>query len=188
MSKRPLLLAIVGLLGLGAAVAVSTALTVAGDGTDPRCPDEAYGCATFRPGEAVRVGLLVTRAGADDATAVAARRGARLAIEAHGPRLAGRPLDLLVQTPECSARGAARGARELASDPPFEPPVLAVVGMTCRAALQPAVQILSDSGVAYVTATPGDVAFTDPPRSFLARPPVGEPDRRFRRLYRARYG
>ena len=188
MSRRTIFLGLAGLLLLAAAVTVSTVLTVTGDPKDPRCPDRAYGCAEFLPDEAVRVGLLTTPPGSDPVTTREAKRGTRLAIEAHGGRLAGRPIELLAEEDECSAPGAARGARELASDPPFEPPVVAVVGMTCPAGLQPAAQILSDSGVALVTTTPGRVSFTDPPRSFLARPPVGEPDPGFRRLYRDRYG
>lgn len=188
MSNRPLLPAIVGVLVLAAAVAVATALTVSGDGTDPHCTDQAYGCAEFLPGEPVRLGLLATLSGPGRERGREARRGTALAIEAHGGRLAGRPIELLAEDDACSTVGAAEGARELASDPPFEPPVVAVVGMPCPAGLQAAAQILSDSGVALLTATPGRVVFTDPPRSFLARPPVGRPDRRFRRLYEARYG
>jgi hypothetical protein len=46
---------------------------------------------------------------------------------------------------------AAAGARELATDSPDEPPVVAVVAETCARALTTAVQILSDSGVTLVS-------------------------------------
>jgi hypothetical protein len=120
-------------------VVVSTvATTVAGEGR-AGCPDAAYGCATFLPGEPVVIGILTPREDVE--------RAVRLAVELRGGRLAGRPVRVLAWNDRCTAEGGSRGARELATDAPDEPPVLGALAATCSEAAGPSAQILSDSGI-----------------------------------------
>jgi hypothetical protein len=143
LSRRSLIL-----LGLALVVGVvaSTVATVVSSGARPGCPDAEYRCATFKPGEPVVLGVLAS----DGDTA----RAVRMAVELHGGRLGGRPVRILAWRDRCRVSSAAQGARELATDAPDEPPVLAVVAETCPRALTPAAQILSDSGVTLVSAIP----------------------------------
>jgi hypothetical protein len=180
-------LIVAGMLAIAAAVTASTVAQLSVSEEEPGCPDEAYGCARFLAGEPVQVGLLATMSGPLRHQGLEARRGAQVALD-HGGELTGRPLRLLVQDDHCTSDGAAIGARELASDPPEEPPVVAVVASVCARGLQPAAQILSDSGIALVTASPAPVSFADPPRSFLVRAELDSRDETFQRLYRRRYG
>ncbi|HKX24826.1 MAG TPA: hypothetical protein VJP08_00780, partial [Actinomycetota bacterium] len=143
LSRRSLIL-----LGLALALGVvaSTVATVDSSSARPGCPDAEYECATFEPGEPVVLGVLASNG--DTASAV------RMAVELHGGRLAGRPVRILAWKDGCRVSSAAQGSRELATDAPDEPPVLAVVAETCPRALTPAAQILSDSGVTLISATP----------------------------------
>ena len=143
LSRRSLIL-----LGLALVLGVvaSTVATVVSSSARPGCPDADYGCATFEPGEPVVLGVLSSDG--DAAGAV------RMAAELHGGRLAGRPVRILAWKDGCRVSSAAQGARELATDAPDEPPVLAVVAETCPRALTPAAQILSDSGITLVSAIP----------------------------------
>jgi hypothetical protein len=153
LSRRSLIL--LG-LALTLGVVASTVATVVSSGARPGCRDADYRCATFEPGEPVVLGVLAS--GGDAVSAV------RMAVELHGGRLAGRPVRILAWKDGCHVSSAAQGARELATDAPDEPPVLAVVAATCPRALAPAAQILSDSGVTLVSATP-----------VILPPPTGHP-------------
>jgi hypothetical protein len=143
LSRRSLFL-----LGLALVLGVvaSTVATVVSSSARPGCPDAEYGCATFEPGEPVVLGVLFSRG---DVV-----RSVRQAIGGHGGRLAGRPVRILAWNDGCRVSSATQGARELATDAPDEPPVVAVVAETCPRALTPAAQILSDSGVTMVSSTP----------------------------------
>ena len=129
-------------------VVVSTVATIGG--AEPGCPEARYGCATYREGESVVVGILVTPG--MDSDHVEAQVDA--AIEARGRHLGGRPLRAFVWRAPCSAEGGAEGARELATDPLDAPPVFAIVALACDRAIRPAAQILADSGLTLVTTTP----------------------------------
>jgi ABC-type branched-subunit amino acid transport system substrate-binding protein len=143
LSRRSLIL--IG-LALVLGVVASTVATLVSSGARPGCPDAEYGCARFEPGEPVVLGVLASEG--DAAGAV------RMAVELHGGRLAGRPVRILAWNDGCRVPSAAQGARELATDAPDEPPVVAVVAETCPRALVAAAQILSDSGITLVSATP----------------------------------
>jgi hypothetical protein len=179
LSRRALVaLGIVLVLG----VVASTVATALSADPDPGCIDAAYDCATFRAGEPVVLGVLSNRDDVD--------RAVRLVAELWGHDLGGRPLRVLAWDDRCTPEGGSRGARELATDSPDEPPVLAVVGATCRAAITPAAQILSDSGVTLVSisGTPVPRA-AGRPRYYLGlgpRPAV--PLQSFEAVYAQRYG
>jgi hypothetical protein len=136
-----------GVIALGATVAFGiVAATVASfieERTEAPCPDRRYGCATFHAGEPILIGALFP--------STAASGGVEEAVELRGGTLLGRPVEVLAWAAPCTAEGGAEAARELATDPPDGPPVIAVVGATCRAATTPAAQILSDSGITLIS-------------------------------------
>jgi hypothetical protein len=179
LSRRALVaLGIILILG----VVASTVATAQSGDPKPGCIDVTYDCATFRAGEPVVLGVLSPRDDVD--------RAVRLVAELWGRDLGGRPLRVLAWNDRCTSEGGARGARELATDSPEEPPVLAVVAETCRAAITPAAQILSDSGITLVSmsGTPLPRA-VGRPRYYLAlgpRPAV--PLQSFEAVYAQRYG
>jgi hypothetical protein len=135
-------------------VAASTVATVADVRGEPGCPDQRYGCATFEPGEPVQIGILFPGHLAGEVQA---------ALHPLGD-VNGRSLRVLSFDGRCSAKAAAEAAREFATDPPDGPPVVAVLGETCPAAEIPVAQILSDSGITFISVLeaaypPGSVGY-----------------------------
>jgi hypothetical protein len=142
-SRNLRLLAVIVVAGVVAAT-IATASP-----SDPTCPDERFGCATFQEGEAMVLGVLVTDDTAGDELAAAVRG----AVAERGGELAGRRLRPFVWRTTCEAEGAAEGARQLATDPLDAPPTFAVIAATCPAATLPTAQILADSGRVLVSST-----------------------------------
>ena len=170
-----------------AAVLVVVGVAVGGiatmGGPPAGCPDDAYQCARFLEGEPVVLGGLFP---ASDGPA---GRAVELAAELHGP-FRGRPLEVVVYADACGVETAAEGARELATDAPTEPPVVAVVGATCRPAAIPAAQILSDSGISLVSPVGPELPATvETPEFYLRLPPL-DPRRTsaFETAYSHHYG
>jgi ABC-type branched-subunit amino acid transport system substrate-binding protein len=174
-----------GLLFLGAAlilgVVASTVATFRSAQRVPGCPDVDFGCARFEPGEAVVLGVLSSRTDV--------RRAVRLVAELRD-HLSGRRLRVLAWDDRCTPEGAAEGARQLATDSPDGPPVVAVVGETCPPAITPAAQILSDSGITLASASPARLPMAaGRPRYFLNLGPVAPgPLQAFDAAYAQRYG
>ena len=179
LSRRTLLILGVA-LALGV-VASTVATSVSARGR-PDCPDIDYGCAQFEPSEAVVIGVLSSR---DDV-----RRAVQLVAELRGNRFAGRSLRVAAWDDRCTPEGGAEGARELATDSPDEPPVVAVVGETCGRAITPAAQILSDSGITLASVSATRLPATaGRPRYYLGLGPA--PTARlqtFEAAYTQRYG
>jgi hypothetical protein len=171
---------------LGAAVALgmvaSTVATFDSARGQPGCPDVEYGCARFERSEAVLIGVLSPHRDV--------RRAVGLVARLRGNRFEGRPLRVLAWNDRCTPEGGAEGARQLATDSPDEPPVIAVVGETCARAITPAAQILSDSGVTLASVSASELPPTaGRPRFYLGLGPVpAAPLQAFEAAYAQRYG
>jgi hypothetical protein len=124
-------------------IAASTVATVIDVRGEPSCPDQRYGCATFEPGESVQIGSLFQEGPAGD-------EGVQAALSTP-PEVQGRSLRVLSFDGRCSAEAATRAAREFATDPPDGPPVVAVLADACAVAEIPVAQILSDSGITFIS-------------------------------------
>jgi hypothetical protein len=162
LSRRSLLI-LAGAILLG--VVASTVATVVSAQGKPGCSDAEYGCARFEAGEPVVIGVLSPRP--------EVRRAVRLVADLRGRRFAGRGLRVLAWNDRCTPRGGAAGARELATDSPDEPPVVASLGATCSTAMTPAAQILSDSGVTLASVSPTSLPDSaGDPRFYLWLGPV----------------
>jgi hypothetical protein len=162
LSRRSLLI-LAGAMLLG--VVASTVATAVSAQGKPGCPDTEYGCARFEAEEPVVIGVLSSRP--------EVRRAVRLVADLRGRRFAGRSLRVLAWNDRCTPQGGAAGARELATDSPDEPPVVAALGETCSTAMTPAAQILSDSGVTLASVSPTSLPGTaGDPRFYLWLGPV----------------
>jgi hypothetical protein len=128
----------------------STVATLVDERGDDACPDQAYECATLEPGEPIVIGVIQTWPEPE------------LEALSFGP-IQGHPVRLDVRAPGCSAQAAAADVRELASDPPDEPPAILVIAATCDAAVVPMAQILSDSGITFVSLGEVQSVPTSPP-------------------------
>ncbi|MGH2653198.1 MAG: hypothetical protein ACRDHV_02465 [Actinomycetota bacterium] len=144
------------LLALAAAVALGVvASTVASviETSAAACPDREYGCAGFEPDEPLQIAVVVSSGLGD------------LGVSASVPAtVSGRSVVVLTFRVGCSVEEAALAARDIATDPPDGPPVLAAIAATCPAAAIPVAQILDDSGISLLAA--GDPAPPPVPAGF----------------------
>jgi hypothetical protein len=147
LSRRSLL-ALAFAVALG--VVASTVATVV-ETSAAACPDPAYGCAGFEPGEPVQIAAVVSSGHGDLGGAVPAS-------------VLGRPVRVLTFRVGCSVEEAALAARDIATDPPDGPPVLAAISATCSPAAVPLAQILDDSGISLLAA--GEPASPHVPAGF----------------------
>ncbi len=142
------------LLALGVAVAlgvvVSTVATVIETSPD-ECPDAAFGCARFEPGEPLQIAAVGS----------SGDQGLSATVPA---TVLGRPVRVLSFEIGCSVEEAAQAARDIATDPPDGPPFLAAIAATCSQAAVPLAQILDDSGISLLAA--GDPALPPVPVGF----------------------
>ena len=122
----------------------STVATLVDERGDDVCPDETYHCATYEAGEPIVIGIV------DAAATSEARPLSDLAAQPF-PSIRGHPVELDLRSPGCSPEAAAQDVRDLASDPPDEPPAVLVITSACDEAVVPMAQLLSDSGVTLLT-------------------------------------
>lgn len=171
MARRIVLSIVLAAAALVAAVVVSTVATVETTRPDRACPDPRWGCAEFEADENVTIGVLLPTTGRE-----ADRGAAELAAveEAVGdaPRVFGRPFEVVHRDDACTYEAASEAARIFATtESPTRPPTAVVVGGICREAVQPAAQILTDTGVAFVSWFDEELEFASPaPRLFFYVP------------------
>jgi hypothetical protein len=156
-------LALVLLIPIG--IVASTAATVISERATSACPDTLAGCAVLREEEPVLIALVD-----------ASERGTTWPLEdvaapvEPGAR-SGRPARIDLFRPGCSVEAASEAVREIASDPPDEPPTVVVLAAACDAAAVPIAQVLSDDGVPVVFLNELPAVPTDPPFTLLAAQP-----------------
>ncbi|HEV3475468.1 MAG TPA: hypothetical protein VG602_08890 [Actinomycetota bacterium] len=166
--SRPALIALAVAVVLG--VAASTVAGSIASRGQPGCPDLAYRCATFKPGEALVLGVLLPETNGPGVEAI------RQVVQRYQGSIRGRPVEVESFGSGCTPEGATNGVRELATDEPDGPPVIAVIGGACPEAAVPAAQILSDSGITLVLPTSVDIPPTAGPTRYALRAiPDGEP-------------
>ena len=189
LKRHPVLTVVAIALVLAGGVAAATFATLVAEAPPPECPDRSLGCFELLPGEPVQIGVLITSSGPQASVGAEAIRAARLAAE-EAPPILGRPVTVLARDDRCTVPSALQGARELASDPPAEPPSVAVVGAVCPGTTSPVAQLVSDVGLTLVSWSNDPVSFEDPPRAlFLRIPPNPAGERQgFERRFAARYG
>ena len=126
-------------------IAASTVATVISQDVDELCPDEKWECVEIEEGEPVVIGLVA-------ASGASVRWPLREAVEDGIGRTLIGPHAVLVdpRTPGCSAEEASDDVRELASDPPDEPPATVVMGSPCERTAPAMAQLLSDTGTTFI--------------------------------------
>ena len=173
LRDRPGLITLLVVLGLAAAVAVSTAVTLLQADPLPECPDDRFGCAEFEPDEPIQIGALLPTTGPHAPKGEAALRAAQVIVQDRSEgRFLGHDLVVVGEDDACDPASASEAARIFGtSESPTKPPYAAVVGGICLEALQPAAQILTDTGVPFVSWFAGDLTFAEPrpPLRFLIR-------------------
>jgi branched-chain amino acid transport system substrate-binding protein len=133
---------------------------LAGERVGPAAGDAApaddWGVVTIGPNEALRIGFGSALSGAGvDVLGIDENRGADLAV-ADRPKVAGHPVELVVEDDLCSGEGGTAVANKFVADPT----IVAVVGNMCSSGSIPASDIYEKAGYTMVSPSSTAVAFT----------------------------
>ena len=120
------------------------------------CTDR-LGCNEVGPGEAIRMGTLLTLTTADSPYGIDALRGVEIAVADKGAIL-GHAVELVQEDDTCSEEGGRAGATKLAADPT----IVGVIGTSCSGASVPASRILSGAGSVLISPSSTAPSLTDP--------------------------
>ncbi len=121
-----------------------------------QCADP-LGCVTVGNGESIKVGILLTLSGQQNAAGVDALRGVQLAMADKG-QVFGHSIELVRQDDQCTQSGGQAGAQALAADKQ----IVGVIGATCSSSSQGAAGILSDAGYVLISPSSSLPSLTDP--------------------------
>lgn len=110
-----------------------------------QCTDE-WGCATFKPGEKIKIAYVGPMTGDYSAFGIDISRGAELAVKAN-PDVLGFPVELLKEDSQGTPEGGAAVANKLAADPK----VVAVVGHTFSGSTIAAIPIYEKAHIVMVS-------------------------------------
>jgi branched-chain amino acid transport system substrate-binding protein len=120
-------------------------LTACGGGAQVQCTDE-WGCATFKPGEKIKIAYVGPMTGDYSAFGIDISRGAQLAVRAN-PDVQGWEVELLLEDTQGSPEGGASVANKLAADPK----VVAVAGHTFSGSTMAAIPIYEKAHIVMVS-------------------------------------
>ena len=134
----------VGLLGL--IVALAGGFSVLSTGKTPVCKDP-LGCVEIAPGGPVRLGVIQSLTGQVAPLGLEQLRGLELALDAHGGKLLGHPVELVIEDTGCRPEGGANAALRIVSDPL----VAAIFGTTCSGDAASAAQVMTEAGLSMIS-------------------------------------
>jgi len=145
------LVAVVTLVG----AACSKSSSGGGSSTAAKCAADKFGCVTYKPGEPINIGTLLSITGGTAFLGTDSNNGAQLAIDyldgkfdAKPGTLLGHQVKLTKEDDGCSKDGGQTGGTKLAADPT----ILAVIGTSCSSsALGVADKIFSDKGILLIS-------------------------------------
>jgi branched-chain amino acid transport system substrate-binding protein len=109
------------------------------------CTDE-WGCATFAPGEKIKLGYVGPMTGDYAAFGTDISRGVELAVKYHGPVM-GFEIEVVIEDTQGSPEQGAAVANKFAADPM----IVAVVGHTFSGSTEVAIPIYQDAGIVMMS-------------------------------------
>ena len=111
-------------------------------------------------GQPILIGALLVLSGPDLSLGVDASRGAEIAFDDHGNKLAGHPIKYLPEDGQCSVEGGQTGATRLASNKQ----ILGVLGTACSSESRGGAPILWNAGMPQAVTSATAPALTAPDR------------------------
>ncbi len=129
-------------------VLIVTLLTACQQTPPFECTD-AIGCVTIAPDEPIKIGVLHALTGGAARTGIEQNRSIELAIAERGDELVGHPIELQIEDSLCTSEGGAHAALKIVADPQ----IIAILGTTCSGAAVSASEIMSEGGLAMISAS-----------------------------------
>ena len=93
----------------------------------PQACVDPLGCVTIAPDGPVRLGVIQALTGKVAPLGLEQLRGLELALDKHGGKILGHPVELVIEDTGCRPEGGANAALRIVSDPS----VVAIFGTTC---------------------------------------------------------
>ena len=114
----------------------------AADGVPEICKTDAFGCAVFKPGDVLKIGMGAPMTGGDASYGIDISQGAKVAVQDFGD-LNGFKFELVAEDDGGTAEGGAAVANKFASDPA----VVAIAGHVYSGATSAAMPIYEKAGL-----------------------------------------
>jgi len=111
-------------------------------------------------GAPITIGGYWVISGPDTALGTDSMRGAKVAFADHGNKIAGHPINFIVEDDQCNAEGGQTAGTKLASNPA----IVMVLGPACSSAATPAAPILWQAGITDVGTASSAPSLTAPDR------------------------
>jgi branched-chain amino acid transport system substrate-binding protein len=149
------------LFSLVGVVALLGAACAGDDDDDAATSEEEFtpgelGAVDVAPGDPILIGAHQAISGDTASLGTDQVRAIEIAIADRDGELLGHEIELQVEDDECAAEGGTTGAQRLVA----EPQLVAVIGTSCSGAAVPASEILSEEGIAMVSASNTSPALT----------------------------
>jgi len=131
------------------ALVMALALLAGGCSRDkpPLSCTDPLGCASLKPGEPLRLGVLQALSGKVSAIGWDQVRGLELALDRRGNRFLGHEISLVLEDTGCRPEGGAVAALKIVSDPSIP----AIFGTTCSADAATAAQVMTEAGLSMIS-------------------------------------
>ena len=127
-------------------VALGTGWYVLPNGKPQPCVDP-LGCVTIAPDGPVRLGVIQALTGKVAPLGLEQLRGLELALDKHGGKILGHPVELVIEDTGCRPEGGANAALRIVSDPS----VVAIFGTTCSGDAAAAAQVMTEAGLCMIS-------------------------------------
>lgn len=152
----PLLIAIIG-LALAACGPQATPAVPKAEATKAPAPTATSAPAKPKPGplgavelgpdDPIKIAAIQAISGAVASLGTDQVRGIEIAIDDHGGKLLGHPIELQVEDGQCNSEGGTTAAQKIVSDPQ----IIGIIGTSCSGAAVPASRIMSQAGLVMIS-------------------------------------
>ena len=113
----------------------------------PQACVDPLGCVTIAPDGPVRLGVIQALTGKVAPLGLEQLRGLELALDKHGGKILGHPVELVIEDTGCRPEGGANAALRIVSDPS----VVAIFGTTCSGDAAAAAQVMTEAGLCMIS-------------------------------------
>ncbi|MYL85005.1 ABC transporter substrate-binding protein [Desulfovibrio aerotolerans] len=113
----------------------------------PQACVDPLGCVAIAPDGPVRLGVIQALTGKVAPLGLEQLRGLELALDKHGGKILGHPVELVIEDTGCRPEGGANAALRIVSDPS----VVAIFGTTCSGDAAAAAQVMTEAGLCMIS-------------------------------------
>ena len=155
MKRKKLILIIIALFAAAVIILLIQRKNIFPAVDESKCNDE-LGCVSLGPDEPVKIAVLQPLTGRLHNSGTVQIRGIELALAHRNNRVAGRPVELIIEDSQCSPEGGAVAALKVIADPK----IIGIIGPNCSGAAAEASKIMSEAGLVMISGTNSAASLT----------------------------